>query len=261
MNNIIFVGKHLLTRNVSLHKHANWELIYCTSATGKLLFEEDELPYREGDVVIVPPDLPHENVSEEGFTNIHMNVEDATLTFTQPTVIRDDANQSLLHLFADAHYLYCGDPELQAALLSSYGNLIVRRLSLMQKTSAKNPAVAEIEQSIVENYADPAYKLDEVLRSMPYCYDYLCRLFRQVTHTTPHKYLTNLRLQAAADILCSGRNGSISEIAQTCGFRDPLYFSRLFKRKYQVSPSAYPQAVCAKQENEDSDSQKIIVPE
>ena len=32
---------------------------------------------------------------------------------------------------------------------------------------------------------------------------------------------------------------SISDISRQCGFREPLYFSRMFKKKYGVSPSRY----------------------
>ena len=259
MNDIIFAGKHVLTYNVSRHKHKNWELIYCTGDSGKFVFSDLELPYTEGDIVIIPPEIPHENVSSAGFTNIHLNIDQATLAFRQPTVVRDDGNHSLLHLFSDSYYLFCGDPERRAALLSSYGNLIVRHISLNRAAHPKNRVVEEIEQSIVQNYANPNYELDAVLSSMPYCYDYLCRLFRQEVCTTPHKYLTNLRLQVAADMLLSGyTEGGIAEIAHMCGFRDPLYFSRLFKKRYEVSPSVYCRQKLQEQSgNEDSDSQKI----
>ena len=165
MNDIIFAGKHVLTYNVSRHKHKNWELVYCTGDSGKFVFSDFELPYAEGDIVIIPPEVPHENVSSDGFTNIHLNVENATLSFRQPTVVRDDGNQTILHLFADAYYLFCGDAERRAALLSSYGNLIVRHIGLSRASRPKNRVVEAIEQSIVQNYANPNYELDEVLSS------------------------------------------------------------------------------------------------
>ena len=47
-------------------------------------------------------------------------------------------------------------------------------------------------------------------------------------------------MQTAAEMLSSGHNdGSITDIAHLCGFRDPLYFSRMFKKKYNVSPKEY----------------------
>lgn len=260
MNDILFAGKHFLTYNVSRHKHANWELVYCTAACGRFVFDEMELPYQEGDVVVIPPNVPHENRSESGFTNIHLNIADATLPFTAPTVIRDDVNHSILHLFSDAYYLFCGDREKGTSLLPAYGNLIVRYMTVSRISHPRNRAAEEIEQCIVQNYANADFALDDVLHSQPYCYDYLCKLFRKEVGVTPHKYLTNTRLQAAANMLCSHHSTGVSEIAHLCGFRNPLYFSRLFKNRYGVSPKDYYHQAMenAGLRTDDSDSQKII---
>ena len=79
MNHIIYVGKHALTWTVSRHLHKGWELIYCTSGGGELVFADRTLRYAANDVAIIPPMVPHSNVSTEGFTNIHMNLTDAAL--------------------------------------------------------------------------------------------------------------------------------------------------------------------------------------
>ncbi|MBR2055296.1 MAG: AraC family ligand binding domain-containing protein, partial [Clostridia bacterium] len=64
MNDIIFAGKHFLTFNVSRHKHESWELVYCTKDAGKFIFDDRmELPYAAGDIVVIPPEVPHENTS------------------------------------------------------------------------------------------------------------------------------------------------------------------------------------------------------
>lgn len=63
-------------------------------------------------------------------------------------------------------------------------------------------------------------------------------LFSEITGTTPIKYQNDIRLKTASEMLLS-TNETITEIALSCGFSDPLYFSRLFKRKYNVSPTEY----------------------
>lgn len=70
------------------------------------------------------------------------------------------------------------------------------------------------------------------------------------------------RLRTAAESLVSdyADAGSISEIAQMCGFREPLYFSRVFKNKYGVSPSAYQQKGKSGEAPADGDSMKIMLP-
>lgn len=264
MNDIIFAGKHFLTFNVSRHKHESWELVYCTKDTGKFVFDNQmELPYAAGDIVIIPPEVPHENTSISGFTNIHLNIINAALAFDQPILLHDDANHSLLHLFADAYYHFSSDQEHRMLLLPAYGNLIVKSVVANQSAHPKNKVAEEIERSIVRNYANANYELDAFLHTLPYCYDHLCKLFRKEMGMTPHKYLTNLRLQAAAELLCTAHNnGNITEVALMCGFKNPLYFSRLFKKKYEVSPKEYYRMkVTEKQQSADSDSQKIILPE
>lgn len=262
MNDIIFAGKHFLTFNVSRHKHDSWELVYCTRDCGTFIFNGLRLPYTVGDIVVIPPDTPHENVSEKGFTNIHLNIVNAALAFRQPVIIRDDANHSLLHLFSDAYYHFNSNQERRPLLLPAYGNLIVKSVLANQSTHAKNKVAEEIERNIVQNYANANYELDTFLHTLPYCHDHLCKIFRKELGMTPHKYLTNLRLQAAAELLCSAYNsGNITEVALMCGFKNPLYFSRLFKKKYGISPKEYyqhkPDADPAALP--DSDSQKIIL--
>ena len=45
MNKIVYVGKHALTMAVSRHLHNSWELIYCTSGNGKMIFGDATLEY------------------------------------------------------------------------------------------------------------------------------------------------------------------------------------------------------------------------
>ena len=96
MNNIIYVGKHLLTLSVGRHAHNSWELVYCTEGSGAFHFDDFDLNYKKGDIVVVPPLVPHGNTSSDGFTNIHLNLTDTALPFKSPVIIQDDSNQCLL---------------------------------------------------------------------------------------------------------------------------------------------------------------------
>lgn len=259
MNNITYVGKHSLTRYVSRHAHPNWELIYCTSGEGDLIFDEGRtFHYREGDIAIIPPMVPHTNNSKDGFTNIHINLEDSTLTNREPSLIAGDENGYLLNAFSAAFFFYSGDLSMRASLLPAYGSLIVTFLSHLHPSEERNEIARKIEHHIIQNYSDCSYSLGDYLNSLPFSYDYLIKLFKKELGVTPHKYLTDIRLRAAADCLTTSQGYNISEIARLCGFKEPLYFSRLFKKKYGVSPSFY----LPENQTEhpvDSDSMKILL--
>lgn len=64
------------------------------------------------------------------------------------------------------------------------------------------------------------------------------RLFREYTGYSFTLYQNRLRIQAAEDLLLSGRY-TVSEAAEELGFRDIYYFSRLFKRITGLPPSDY----------------------
>ena len=70
------------------------------------------------------------------------------------------------------------------------------------------------------------------------------KLFKKETGVTPHEYLTRARMRRAKEIILSGVTNRYSEytvtqIAEACGFAEPLYFSRVFKKYFGVSPSRY----------------------
>lgn len=66
----------------------------------------------------------------------------------------------------------------------------------------------------------------------------LVRQFKSVFHTTPYRYLTDIRLQQAADLLRRTEH-PVQDIAWTCGFENAAAFSRAFKTLYGVQPTAF----------------------
>ena len=60
--------------------------------------------------------------------------------------------------------------------------------------------------------------------------------FKQIMGKTLHEYQLTLKMEMAYHTLCTGRY-SVKEVAQTFGFCDPYYFSRMFKKAYGVSPA------------------------
>lgn len=264
MNDIVYVGRHSTVYTVSRHAHESWEYIYCTAGGGDFHFDGFDLSYKQGDVVIIPPMIPHSNTSQRGFTNIHVNMLSPILTIKEPTLITDDSNRFLLDAFTAAFYHFYSDRKDRAPLLSCYGNLISYYLIAYQTGHSRSGVVDEIEHNIINHYADCDYKLDQYLSSLPFSSDYLRKLFQKEFGVTPHQYLTNKRLQIAAEALSNaGVSGnSIADIALMCGFREPLYFSKMFKKKYGIAPSHYYKT---KRSGEDvppnSDSVKLLMDE
>ncbi len=241
MNQIIYAGKHLLTYSVSRHVHSSWELIYCTGGSGRMLFDEQLLPYQSGELLIIPPAVAHQNESECGFTNIHLNMLEPRLPLTMPRVIREEGTHFLLDAFEAAFYLFSSDRAKNGRLLEAYGDLIVSLVEAALETPVHSGVVEDIRGTIIRNYPDEFFALDDYLHALPFSYDYLRKLFKREMGLTPHQLLCETRLAAAAQRLSfpNTEGNSIAEVAHLCGFQEPLYFTRVFKKKYGLSPTEY----------------------
>lgn len=261
VNKIIYVGKHALTMTVSRHLHSSCELIFCTSGCGEMIFDDRIMRYGTNDIVVVPPYLPHANISKEGFTNIHINMEESTLNQAEPMIVPADPNGFLLSAFSAAFYYYSSaEAEYRSVLLPLYGQLIAASLAIRKQKSPHSEIVQKIENDILENYPDSSYDPGPFLNTLPFSEGYLKKMFKKETGLTPLQYLTEKRLENAASCLAmNGGSGNISDIAYQCGFSEPLYFSRLFKRKYGVSPRHYPSKQQGPLETDRPDDLKIML--
>lgn len=66
----------------------------------------------------------------------------------------------------------------------------------------------------------------------------LSHLFTAATGRSPIRYLNDIRLKASREMLIA-TDLSVGEIASACGFDDPLYYSRRFRKRYGISPTEF----------------------
>ena len=108
------------------------------------------------------------------------------------------------------------------------------------KPNAADQYSAEVLQSlsyIQDNYGKKI-SLASVADHVGLSSGYLCRIFKDETGVSINSYINNLRMTRAGELLAD-KNSYIKEVAISVGFEDQLYFSRLFKRYYGVTPSEY----------------------
>lgn len=248
MNKILFVGEHPRTYSVRLHTHDHWELVYCTGGCGAFTFQDGlTVTYKEGEMVLIPPHTVHSNASDEGFTNIHMNMDEPTFPYQHMFKIVDDTDGRIRMAFEQARYYYLSDIKKRELVLTALGELIAAYVVVYKSNNDFSEPVEQIRTAILKHYSEADFALDDVIKSMPFHYDYLRKLFKKEVGITPLEYMTGMRMKKAETLLNSMRSDeySVTEIANMCGFDDPLYFSRVFKKKYQCSPSNYARS-CAK---------------
>ena len=104
-------------------------------------------------------------------------------------------------------------------------------------TGFHNHQISCIVAYIKENYEKPIGLADaaEYIRLSE---NHLSTLFKEVTGINFLQYLNGYRLNMAIDMMKEG-GVNISEIAPKCGFQNPGYFAKIFKRYFGMTPTQF----------------------
>ncbi|MCR5734606.1 MAG: response regulator [Lachnospiraceae bacterium] len=98
--------------------------------------------------------------------------------------------------------------------------------------------VKEIVTFIDREYANEELSLNTAADHVNFSPNYLSMIFSQQTGQPFIKYLTDFRMNKAKELLkCTSKKSS--EISVLVGYKDPHYFSYLFKKTQGVTPTQY----------------------
>lgn len=104
-------------------------------------------------------------------------------------------------------------------------------------TKAVSDAINIIDDEYTKNI-----KLEEVAKRVGVSSQYLSKIFKDETGQTFIEYLTNLRINRAKDIIQTS-DQPIKQVGIMVGYRDPNYFSRIFRSVVGISPSDFKDSV------------------
>ena len=110
-----------------------------------------------------------------------------------------------------------------------------------QETAVHTPRdyVTRTSDYIRANYALPV-SIESIASMLGIDRRYLSRIFLRETGMTPKEYLVRIRLNRAADLL-ENSACTVTETAHSVGYDDVYNFSKIFKKKYGISPAYFRQ--------------------
>lgn len=107
-----------------------------------------------------------------------------------------------------------------------------------QMTQHNSDVVEEARLYIEANYSDEQLTLNRVASHVNVSPNHLSAMFSQRTGQTFIKYLTDIRMGHARELLkCTNKRSN--EISEEVGYKDPHYFSHLFKKNIGCTPLQY----------------------
>ncbi len=121
-----------------------------------------------------------------------------------------------------------------------YKSILKEAIDLRNKSSQKKYSglIDKAKEYIHNNYAMSDLTLNKVASKVNISPNYFSSLFNQETGMTFIEYLTDIRMDKAKEYLrCSSKK--ITEIGYLVGYLDSHYFSYIFKKTQNFTPSEY----------------------
>lgn len=249
---------------IEMHRQSSWELSYVVIGSGTRWIGDTTEPFRCGEVVMIPPEIPHSRFFNTDDTDSNGRVFHITLTFTNVFLnhcssvfpelrkcverlkaIREAVKFNTRRATHIASILKAMEDQEDVERLASMIRLLavvsltdeVHIVGRYKKTDTKEERLNRIRTYVICN-ASRDISLDDVVRHVGMNRSAFCVFFKRTMGKTFITYLNEYRIDLACQLL-KQRNLSVSEICYHVGFTNIPYFNRTFKRIKGCSPTQY----------------------
>lgn len=227
-------------------------MLYITQGTGE--FESDRTGLQSltaGNVVFLFPGVWHRYRPIEGrawtYYWVHFGGDHADSLVTQKFISPDEPmlntgiDEGLLHPYLRMiDWAHTEPPGYQQLMSGCVLQLIGAALAAAggQPYPGRSNEIARQAALALEQRVEEAVDMKRLAASLHLSYDRFRHIFRQHTGMAPHRYLQQLRINRAKELL-SGTELSVKDVAALLRFEDTYHFSRVFKDKIGMSPTAW----------------------
>ncbi len=243
MNNVAHVRSGSLGKGGNMPSGGKFLTVICPDAGDKIEITSGGSSYSlsGGQVAVISPLCPF--VAEGGSAGaITVCIEQPLLSLKGVRIFGDAEGGGIRKAAEQAAVFFgkngCGQ------ILNALGQLIACYITSLCDLGAHTPVVISLKEDIESGAGDCTYSVEAAMRRLPLNYDYVRKLFKKEMGLTPHEYLVSVRMERAGNIILSGISNryssfTVGQIAEACGYAEPLYFSRAFKNYFGVSPTEY----------------------
>ena len=254
-NNLPFILLPNLVRTPSTCRaeknwHDNIEIQVCLDGEGEVLLDGDKFPFTKGDIAVVNSNVIHYTYTPCSLTYTclivdtsfckQMDIDYQSLDFE--SLFKNQKIYDKVEILTKAYYDE-NTPCKVAFLTQTILEILIEIINGYSKTKSSEKAkpltyerVKQTIKFVRENY-NKKLTLDE-LSKVVYCDKFtLSRDFKKITGQTIVNYVNSFRCQKAAELLESGE--SVIQTAYKCGFDNPSFFSKTFKKYIGNLPSKY----------------------
>lgn len=153
-------------------------------------------------------------------------------TTNNPKIISEHLEALINSRFENNEFLNCG------AMLSILGDMIKYNLNEVNNNRKQNIEYVNMCKNYIHMNYFRKIRVDELCSFVRLEHSYLYRLFINEIGQSPMEYIIDYKMKRAEKLLKTTEL-SVADIAASVGYDDRFAFSKIFTKKYGISPSKY----------------------
>jgi len=246
------------------HIHPEYEMVYVKNGSGTLQIDGKTLTYENGVLLFLGPNIPHADFGNKEYTdNLEVVIQFGKEFLDEKLSVFPEFKR-IKKLVQDSKSVILFDLKIKKRLeedfegLQEMGNTqkLIRFIDILEKLSVhdhytlilgrktlnsfKSQDVERLEyvfEYVNENYSEKIsiVLLSSLVRLTPNSF---CRFFKRMTNQTFVQFLNEFRTRKAMELFDQTKL-SVSEVMYKCGFNDPSYFTRQFRKHQGDTPSFF----------------------
>ena len=247
--NLYYCGKRVKTLDHSYGPEVrqHYLLMYCVDGTAVCKKDDDEISFGAHDLYVMFPNEKIHYVTPTGsyWTSWWVGVY-GSLTDTLMEMLGVTKDNPFIHI-RDNYTMECLMKEIYDTSLNSDASSKMKCISLLYElfsflmkdagSTYKSDIICDA-QNIIEHNLSGQISVADLAEKLGINPSYLTRIFKQKHSKSPKDYILDLKIKRAKELLKT-TDVSVTDIARSIGFDDPLYFSRLFKKRTNLTPTEY----------------------
>ncbi len=196
----------------------------------------EKLSVLAGDVIFIKKDSVRQRETADNTDYFSFNFLSEE-EFDLPLVLKGGANDLVHQIINAFDLIFKYTNNLRDERFTLLLSCIIKQLKV-QRVIELEPALVNQIKNYIRLNLDKKITLTEISKQTHYSVSHCEMVFNKTTGLSITNYLIKKRIEKAKSLLIE-RNLSLIEVAETVGFNDYNYFSRIFKKETSVSPLTY----------------------
>ncbi len=235
---VLFSGNGNNLSTYSRHAHTHYEIILTISGSAHASYGAQTYVAERGHIALLPPNTFHSIQNGELYSDFYVATDALELCGSCPLILKDESG-TIEPLMRTLYTVWVQKEENYQQICDNLLEVICEFIRKLLASKNQYDFVNKLKSIFALHLSDAGFGLKDAAATLRISADYLRHCFKADTGMTPLEYLTKLRIAQAKRYLVQNKSYTVSEIARLCGFTDPYYFSRCFKKQTGLSPKAY----------------------